>query len=157
MTRSLAQPTVSQCRQVLLVEREPEDAALIHDIFQGTGLAVHLQVVTDGTSALAHLDCMQDFPQARRPDLIILDLGIPQSAGFEVLRRVKGDARLLSIPVVILTHSAEHAVVWRSYHLHANAYMVKPDTTEEFQMALRHLAQFFLRDALLPPHGVVTR
>lgn len=155
MTHAVRRSARSEGREVLLLESTPQDAALIHDVFHATGLAFRLQVVTDAPTALACLAVQSGSRQPSRPDLIILDLTLPQGGGFEVLRRVKDDARLRSIPVVILTQSDAHADVWRSYHLRANAYIVKPACPAVFQVAVGHMAQFFLKDALLPPRDAV--
>ncbi|AFZ66933.1 response regulator [Deinococcus peraridilitoris] len=142
--------------QVLLVEDNPTDVSLVQEAFGQVDRRHDLHIVADGAAALDYLTRRGGFERAPRPDLIVLDLGLPKCGGFEVLERVKGDPLMRSIPVVILTQSKEQGDVWRSYHQHANAYMVKPERVADFLVALRRLAQFYLGDVLLPPHEPVT-
>jgi CheY-like chemotaxis protein len=75
---------------------------------------------------------------------VLLDLKLPKVDGLEVLRRVKGDARTQSIPVVVLTTSREEPDIAESYRLGVNSYIVKPVDFEQFTEAVRQLGLYWL-------------
>jgi CheY-like chemotaxis protein len=93
---------------------------------------------------------------AGNPILVLLDLKMPKVNGLEVLRKVKSEESLRSMPVVMLTTSKEEQDLMESYQLGVNAYVVKPVNFPEFVSAIRKLGTFW---ALLnfPPPGSVTR
>ena len=66
------------------------------------------------------------------PDLIILDWNLPKKSGLEVLKEIKENNNLKSIPVIILTTSSAETDIFRAYDLHANAYLIKPIDFDEF-------------------------
>src|SRR5262245_8374059 len=91
--------------QILLVEDNPADARLIAELLKEGRLPHQLQHVTDGVEAVDYLRQHGNYPQARKPDLILLDLNLPRKDGRELLAEIKGDDKLKRIPVVVLTTS----------------------------------------------------
>jgi len=89
---------------VLLVEDDPGDVLMTREAFDDY-LHNRLDVVTDGSAALAYLRKEEPYADAPRPDLILLDLNLPRRDGREVLAEIKGDPELRRIPVVVLTTS----------------------------------------------------
>ena len=87
----------------------------------------------------------------RTPDVIVLDLGLPDMDGVEVLRRIRRDDRLRKLPVVILTSSSEESDVVASYDLGANSYVRKPVDFAEFCSAVRDLGLYWLMLNEPPP------
>ena len=75
--------------------------------------------------------------------LVLLDLKMPKVDGIEVLRQVKSDPQLKSIPVVVLTSSREEQDLVRTYDLGVNAYVVKPVDFHEFVEAVKLLGGFW--------------
>ena len=132
--------------QVLLVEDDPGDVLMTREALQGP----ELTVVSNGEEALAVLRKEGSHAAAPTPDLVLLDLNLPRLNGREVLREVKGDPHLRSIPVVVLTTSDAEADVRGSYELHANAYVRKPVDFEQFVAAVRAIDDFFLGVVRLP-------
>ena len=112
-----------------------------------------LSVVNDGVNALAFLRREEDYADAPRPDLILLDLNLPRMDGHEVLAQIKSDADLQRIPVVVLTTSDAEEDVLRSYDLHANAYVTKPVDFERFLSVVRQIDDFFVTVVKLPGLG----
>jgi len=86
-----------------------------------------------------------------RPDLVLLDLNLPRKSGAEVLAEIKGDPRLSTIPVVVLTTSQAEEDVLRSYEMHANAYVTKPVDFDRFGEIVRQIDEFFVGIVRLPP------
>lgn len=102
-------------------------------------------MVRDGAEALDFLYRRQQFAHrpADNPGLILLDLKMPKIDGLEVLRQVKSDPGLRTIPVVMLTSSREQQDVVRTYDLGVNAYVVKPVVFSDFMEAVKVLGQFW--------------
>ncbi|MEV0126792.1 response regulator [Streptomyces sp. NPDC050703] len=130
---------------VLLVEDDAADAMLIEEALCERG-ARNLVQVTDGVAALEHL---RD-PETARPDLIVLDLNMPRMNGRELLKVLKSDDDLQTIPVVVLTTSSAPDDVNGAYSSHANAYVTKPVNLEEFELAVQSIDAFYLDTATRP-------
>src|SRR6202158_3682072 len=92
--------------QILLVEDNPGDVRLTREALRDAKVRNTLHVAADGVEATSFLRREGKHADAPRPDLILLDLNLPKKGGREVLEDIKQDARLKSIPVVILTTSA---------------------------------------------------
>jgi CheY-like chemotaxis protein len=140
--------------EVLLVEDDPGDVQLTKEAFEEHKVRNRLTVVSDGVDALAYL--RRDpvvYPDAVRPDLILLDLNLPRRDGREVLEEIKGDPELRRIPVVVLTTSQADEDIMRSYNLHANAYVTKPVDFDRFIAVVRQIDEFFVSVVKLPPRG----
>ncbi|MCX4234937.1 response regulator [Streptomyces sp. NPDC020707] len=130
---------------VLLVEDDMADAMLIEEALSERG-ARNLVQVTDGVAALEHLRT----PGTPRPDLIVLDLNMPRMNGRDLLKVLKSDDDLQSIPVVVLTTSTAPDDVTGAYSSHANAYVTKPVNLDEFEQAVQSIDAFYLDTATRP-------
>ena len=137
---------ITSVRKILLVEDNADDVELTLAALEGNRVANEVVVVRDGEEALdylyrrgAHADRHTDDP-----GLILLDLKMPKVDGVEVLRQVKHDPALRSIPVVMLTSSREEQDLVNSYNLGVNAYVVKPVVFEDFVKAVKVLGQFWV-------------
>ncbi|WP_327130350.1 response regulator [Streptomyces sp. NBC_01343] len=133
---------------VLLVEDDIADAMLIEEALAERG-ARNLVQATDGVAALEHLR----NPDSPRPDLIVLDLNMPRMNGRDLLRILKNDADLQTIPVVVLTTSSAPDDVAGAYTSHANAYVTKPVNLDEFEQAVQSIDSFYLDTATRPPRA----
>ncbi|MET7680521.1 response regulator [Streptomyces sp. NPDC005423] len=133
---------------VLLVEDDVADAMLIEEALSECG-ARNLVQVTDGVAALEYLRT----PDNVRPDLIVLDLNMPRMNGRDLLRVLKADEELQTIPVVVLTTSAAPDDVVGAYSSHANAYVTKPVNLEEFERTVQSIDAFYRETATRPPRA----
>jgi CheY-like chemotaxis protein len=88
---------------------------------------------------------------APRPDLVLLDLNLPNMDGREVLDEMKKDPNLRTIPVVVVTSSAAEQDVVRTYALNANAYVTKPVDLHQFLHVIGAVGDFWLQIVKLPP------
>ena len=114
---------------VLLVEDDAAHAEIVRRNFEDSRLANRLIHVADGQEALDYLNHANGFSDpvtAPRPGVILLDLRLPKVDGMEVLKIIKTDPALSSIPVVVLTTSKAELDMVKAYALHANSYLVKP-------------------------------
>src|ERR1041384_5142601 len=132
--------------EILLVEDNPHDIQLTMHAFQEHNLANRMHVARDGAEALDYIfgSGEGDGGGAAHPRVILLDLKLPLVDGLEVLRRIKGDERTRSIPVVVLTSSGEERDIVESYQLGVNSYIVKPVDFERFAEAVRTLGLYWL-------------
>lgn len=138
-------------RHILLVEDNPGDIRLLAEVFKHLGLPHPLHVAEYGQQAMSFLRRQEPYADAPCPDLILLDLNLPNGDGREVLKEIKADPKLKVIPVVILTSSeAEHEII-RAYREGANSYIVKPPTVSELIEIVRAIDRYWLAVARLPP------
>ena len=119
---------------ILLVEDNPTDAELTLRALRKGNLVNQITWLKDGAEALEFIFCTGAYAgrPADNPRLILLDLKLPKVDGIEVLRLIKADAHTRTIPVVMVTSSAEGRDIAASYQLGVNSYLVKPVEFEQF-------------------------
>lgn len=133
--------------EILLVEDNHRDAELTIRALKKKHLANNLVHVEDGVQALDFLFGRGTFADRNledSPKVILLDLKLPRINGLEVLREIKADERTRTIPVVIVTSSAEDPDVSAAYKLGANSYVIKPVQFEAFIEAMSKLGVYWL-------------
>jgi CheY-like chemotaxis protein len=131
-------------KEILLVEDNPGDVRLIREVLREAKPPSTVQVARDGMEALSVLRREERHIHAPRPDLIVLDLNLPKKGGWQVLREIKLDDSLKSIPVVVLTASEAEDDIRQSYQLHANCFITKPCNLDEFQEMVKAIDDFWL-------------
>jgi CheY-like chemotaxis protein len=136
--------------EILLVEDNPGDVCLTREAMQNARVRNRLHVVSNGAEALEFLRQTGNYDQAPRPDLILLDLNLPVKNGLEVLREIKSDALLRTIPVVVLTTSQAEQDIVKAYDLNANCYVTKPLDLDQFVDVVRSIEGFWLSIVRLP-------
>lgn len=138
---------VNHIVEILLVEDNPQDLELALRALRKANFSNRIQVARDGAEALEFIFCEGTHSTRKiedAPKVILLDLKLPKVDGLEVLKKLKGDPRTSSIPVVILTSSREQRDVVESYRLGVNSYIVKPVNFEGFANAVRELGMYWL-------------
>lgn len=131
---------------ILLVEDDSNDVLLIQRAFQKAGLREMLKIVRDGEQALDYLAGRGPYTDRERyplPYLLLLDLKMPGTDGFEVLQWVRGEPELRRLLVVVLTSSNLQADVDRAYELGANSYLVKPVEFDEMVNMLQRFEAYW--------------
>lgn len=108
--------------KILIVEDDPAIRALLRAVFEGAGHEVF--EVADGLAALG-------AAQEARPDIVLLDVGLPGLDGFGVLGRLKDDPELRDVPVIMVTAWAEPALVAKALDRGAHDYVRKPFDVKE--------------------------
>lgn len=146
-----AEPALSpdELVDILIIEDSSEDAELAIKALKSAQITNRIFVVRDGAAALDFLFCRGEFAHRRRndrPQIILLDLGLPKIDGIEVLRQVRNDPRTRTIPVIVLTASDRDRDIAASQRLGAEAYIVKP---VDFQNLSGVTPQLSLQWALL--------
>ena len=120
--------------EILLVEDNQTDAELTLRALRKNDLGQNVTWLKDGAEALDFILRTGSYAKRedRLPRLILLDLKLPKVDGIEVLRRLKSDARTRSVPLVMVTSSAEERDIVESYSLGVNSYLVKPVDFKQF-------------------------
>ena len=136
---------MTELRNILLAEDNPNDVELTLAALRENHLANDVVVVRDGAEALDYLYKRNAFASRAggNPALVLLDLKMPKVDGIEVLRQVKADPAIRTVPIVVLTSSREEQDLVKSYSLGVNAYVVKPVDFPEFVQAVRLLGGFW--------------
>lgn len=136
--------------EILIVEDNDGDVVLFEKAFEQVKAGKKLQFVADGEEALDFLFRKKGHEEAHRPDLVLLDLNLPKVNGREVLKVIKSDPGLKSIPVIIFTSSLAERDILECYNLQANSYVVKPMDYYEFLETIRKLAGFWFEAVKFP-------
>jgi CheY-like chemotaxis protein len=136
--------------EILLVEDNPGDVRLTQEALIDAKVRNNLHVAADGVEAMAFLRREGEHDKAPRPDLILLDLNLPEKNGLEVLAEIKADEKLRSIPVVVLTTSQAEKDVLKAYNLNANCYVTKPLDLDQFVEVVKSIKSFWLSIVQLP-------
>src|SRR5687768_7336492 len=133
--------------EILLVEDNPHDAELTMRSLKKGQLLNKVLWVKDGQEALDYLNRSGDYSSRSeddQPRLILLDLKMPKVDGVEVLKRIKADERLKSIPVVVMTSSSEPPDIVKCYQFGVNSYVVKPVDLGEFMGAVAKIGMYWI-------------
>ena len=140
-------------KHILLAEDDPRDEELTLAALEEFNLANQVFVVHDGEEVLDYLYCRGKFKTraSDNPVAVLLDLKMPKINGLEVLKIIKADERLKTIPIVVLTSSRETPDMTECYQHGVNAYVVKPVDFSEFMKAVRELGIFWVAINEPPP------
>lgn len=130
---------------IVMIEDDDGHARLIEKNIRRAGVSNEIIPFADGSSALAFLLGPDGSGEtnAGRHLLLLLDLNLPDMAGVDILRRLKSNAHLKRMPVVVLTTTDDDAEIQRCYDLGANVYVTKPVNYESFANAIRQIGLFF--------------
>jgi CheY-like chemotaxis protein len=132
---------------ILLVEDRDDDIALVRRAFVQAGLKNPIFVVGDGEEAQAYLEGMgryrgrDEFPL---PDLILLDLKMPGTDGFQLLEWIREHEAFKALRIVVLTASQDTCEINKAYELGANSFLVKPSEFEDYTSMMRTLGSFWM-------------
>jgi len=142
--------------RILLVDDSPRDTEMALDALAQHNLANEVVALRDGVEALDYLYRRGQFAGRAngQPAVVLLDLKMPKVNGLEVLRQMKSDPQLKTIPVVVLTSSREEQDLAQSYHLGANAFIVKPVQFQAFVEAVKLVGAFWAVVNEPPPGSV---
>jgi len=133
-------------KRILLVEDSVNDIKLTTAALRAAGLANEIVVCRDGVEALDYLFRRGEHVgrgDESCPAVVLLDLKMPRMDGLEVLAQLRADSRFKTLPIVMITSSAEEQDMIRSYNLGVNGYVVKPVTHEEFLAAIKEVGLFW--------------
>jgi two-component system, response regulator len=131
--------------EILLIEDTATDAELCIRTLKKHNISNKIVWVKDGAEALDYFfDGSTDTKRRALPKLVLLDLHLPKVSGFDVLRRLKQDPHIKSIPVVVLTSSNEDRDIVESYDIGVNSYVSKPVEFALFVQTITQLGMYWL-------------
>lgn len=154
MMRLSASP-VRQTPTLLIVEDSNEDFEALQRFLQRSPLTIPIQRCINGDQALAFLyrtGRYENQERLPRPGLIVLDLNLPGTDGREVLRQIKQDANLKTIPVVVFTTSNNPKDIGDCYQYGVNSYIVKPINFSQLKRDIQTLVDYWFDVTTLPGH-----
>ena len=138
---------------ILLIEDNPADVEIVRRALQNGNVPHKLKVINDGEEALKfllELESASSQKEILQPQLIILDLNLPEVTGFEILKAVRFNSKINIVPVIMLTTSDEDADIEKSYRLGANSFITKPTGPEELTRLVSEIEKFRANIVKLP-------
>jgi CheY-like chemotaxis protein len=138
--------------RILYAEDNENDVELTMAALSDINLANQIDIVRDGEEALDYLLCKGKYAERSNgnPAFVLLDIKMPKLDGIEVLRAIRANEALASLPVVMLTSSQMESDVFESYHLGVNGFVVKPIDFAEFVKAVRTIGYYWAVLNVLP-------
>ncbi len=137
--------------EILLVDDNDDDIVLLEESFRDSKFLNILHVVHDGEEALEYLRREGKYRTARTPGLVLLDINMPKMNGFEVLKSMKSDPLLRTIPVVMLTTSTRDEDIARSYDGGACSFVSKPVSFEKLKEVIKQFTLYWTLVSVVPP------
>ncbi len=136
----------------LIVEDDPNDVELIRLALDAYPFVNQIDVAEDGEAALLYLFGQADGVPARPlPRMILLDLKLPKINGIQVLEAIRQHPRTRTVPVVVMTSSAEGQDIESCYSLGVNSYVVKPLDFQQFQEVSQQVGEYWMQLNQPPP------
>lgn len=146
----MREDTIGRPMEILLVEDSLTSARLTMGVLRKGSFQHRITWLSDGVEAIEFLFRSGKYSQAPRPDLILLDLGLPRKDGREVLSEARANENLKSIPIVILTASTAEEDMAQSESLQVESYLTKPFDLEAFLALVQQLNRFWHEDMIVP-------
>jgi CheY-like chemotaxis protein len=146
----MSRAPIGRPTEILLVEDNLDDARVTIQALKHENVNCRVSLIRDGEEALSFLRQEGVFAQAPEPDVILLDMELPKKDGRQVLAEIRGDQRLQSIPVLVLTASAVHRAVLQAQNLRIDGFMTKPVSLDQFIQAVKSLRRSRLVELLIP-------
>jgi len=145
-----------EIKTILIVDDNPYDVELTIAALTENNLANEIVVAEDGLEALDYLYKRGKFTGCKNniPVVILLDIKMPKMSGIEVLKYIRSTPKFMTIPVIMVTSSADEKDLIESYKLGANSYVVKPIDIIQFINAIKILGQYW---AVINKVPVVTK
>ncbi len=134
------------------MEDDPGDRKLITVSLKNQRIGNKVYTADSGEEAMDFLYQRGKYSDgAPQPDLILLDLNMPGMGGKEFLIRIKGDEKMKTIPVIILTSSDSDEDILDTYNLHASGYVKKPVKLDDFKRVMKQINEYWFVICRLPP------
>jgi CheY-like chemotaxis protein len=133
---------VSQHKKILYADDDLDDKMWVTEACKALNYVFDIEFVENGQEALQYLE---KLPGEHLPELIVLDLNMPQLDGRQTLQRIKNNERYKNIPVIIVTTSSNKVDVEICKRLGAVLYLVKPDTHQEWQVIVQHFMPYITK------------
>ena len=139
---------------ILYADDDPEDRMLVQEAWEESRLANDLHFVEDGEELMDYLHRHGKYAALANqplPGMILLDLNMPRKDGRQALQEIKADARLRTIPTVVLTTSKAEEDIFQAYNLGVNSFIVKPVTFQSMVDLTVAFNKYWFEIVELPP------
>jgi len=136
--------------EILLADDNAEDVMVIQMLFGEANKSHGINFVRNGEDVLSYLRNEGTWSQSPRPGLILLDINMPKRNGFEVLEEIKADAALRSIPIIVLSTSAEKVHINRAFELGASSFITKPAKFDHFREVMAQFVRYWTHVSHVP-------
>ncbi|MCC7086978.1 MAG: response regulator [Pirellulales bacterium] len=146
----MSRDPIGRPMEILLVEDNRMDAHFAIRALAMANFQHRCTLVANGEEAMDYLRRRGIFVRAPRPDLVLLDLGLPKKDGREVLSEIRDDENLRELPVVVMTGSTDEADRAHMQMLDVESYLSKPVDLDKFLGIVRELKRFWLQGVILP-------
>lgn len=146
----MTDPELNPIYSFLLVEDNPDDIMITKRAFAKGHIKNKLYIAQNGEEAIDFFRKRGKFKDAPTPSLVLLDLKMPKLNGFEVLKEIKSDEKLRSIPIVVLTSSEREKDIEEAYKMGCNSYIVKPINFENFIKTVMEIKEYWLTISRVP-------
>ena len=136
--------------EILLIEDNKGDVILAQKAFSKAHTPNRITVANNGIQAMEILNRHGEYANAPVPDIILMDLNLPKKNGKDVLHEIKTSDTFKRIPVIIFSSSRAELDVVKSYELHANSYIIKPGTLQQYGEVVTTIENFWFSLVILP-------
>ena len=136
--------------KILIIDDSETDALIMQESLKKTFMHNTIQTLNNASDAIDLLNKKGVFSEEKAPDLIILDLQMPDLNGFEFLKIVKKDPRFIHIPIIVLSGANKVEEATECYKLGANCFIKKPGDIAKFRQTVAVINDFWLGIAVLP-------
>jgi CheY-like chemotaxis protein len=141
---------------MLLIEDNPGDVRLVRESFAEAGIRCTIDVLKDGAEALGHIRHVAELPENDWPDLVLLDINLPNQSGHEILATIKRHPKLRTVPVIMFSTSSSDDDLRKCYELQANSYIVKPLDFDQACRIAHGIGEFWFKHVTLPRSNQVS-
>lgn len=138
------QTTQSMPVRIVAVEDNPGDVRLTEEGVETVEKNVELRVLNNGTETIEWLTDGDDAEPAEEIGLLLIDLNLPGSSGFEILEAIRDEPSLSDVPTVVVSSSENRDDVRRAYELSANSYITKPVDPDEYIQTIGAATRFWI-------------
>lgn len=139
---------------IVMIEDDDGHARLIEPNIRRAGVTNEIIHLSDGATTYTYFNELKAQPADVTPNLVLLDLNLPDVSGIEILEYLKNDGHLKVTPVIVFTTTDDQAEIQRCYDLGCNVYITKPVDYQQFATAIRQLGLFFsVIKVPGPPHA----
>jgi CheY-like chemotaxis protein len=127
-------------RCMLIIDDDPNEALFLRNAFRGRAGWLDIRHAESGEAAL-------DEIAREQPDLVLLDINMPGMDGYDVLDRIRADVTTQGLPTLMFSSSERQDDIDRSYRAHANAYVVKPRSSDGYVQLAENIERFWYETA----------
>ncbi len=139
-----------QRKGVLVVDDNESDLVLLRGLFASKDPDLIINTATSEEEFAGLIKCQNGRTMLPDTDIVLLDFNMPRDGGLAILKRMKSDAELRRIPVIVFSGSGSEADVKQAYEMGANSYVVKPVAFEDLSKSVALILEFWLQRACLP-------